>query len=111
MANLRTLVHWLAHSATAFWLLLALLTFGGIFLSTLGWVINVIMGIIFGLIGVFFRVRGQSLKALLEEGEQKPIGLFLQTEIVLLLGVNLVAIVLLSAALSRIFGEGLPLFG
>ena len=111
MLKARSLVHWLANSATVFWLLLVLLTFGGIFLSTIGWVINVVMGIIFSFIAGFFRVRGQSLEALLEDGEQKPISRFLQTEIVLLLGVNLVAIILLSAALSRIFGEGLPLFG
>lgn len=111
MPHLRTVVYWLANSAALLWLLLALLTVGGIALSTIGWVINLVMSVVFALIAAFFRLRGQSLKPLLTALDLRQINRFLQTEILLLLLANLFAAILLSAALSRILGERLPVFG
>lgn len=116
------LIHFLSNLGALFWVLLGLLTIGGIALSTIGWVINTVVGILFITIGLFFYAHGRAFVRFYQshtehgsterEFSSNPfLKRFMTLEILLLAGNCLVSALLLTAGASRVFGEGFPIFG
>lgn len=111
------LIQFLSSLGSLFWVLLGLLSIGGITLSTSGWLINVVMGILFIAVGCFFYARGRSFvcfyQSHIKQGllANQSLKRFIRLEIVLLLGNCFVSALLLAAGASRVFGEGFAIFG
>ena len=113
------LIKWYKYSAltsAALWIALGIITIGSIVLSSIGWGINLIMGLLFMLIGCFLYFRAYNLHHFYvnaTENMQENLHLrrFLRLDLIFVLGTLLVGALLVSAATSRVFGEGFPIFG
>ena len=95
---------------------MGIVTVGSIFLSSIGWLINLVMGCIFIIIGFFFYLRGRAFNQFVATTTRDVLAnLFLQRylrlEIVLAVCVFLIGGFLLAASMYRVFGEGLAVFG
>jgi len=98
-------------SATVF-TILGLITLGSILHNTIGFYLNVIMGVIFGAVGYYLYAKTQSVLKLLPNVQQSKVyNRFLLLELVFSITTLFVGILLLSGAISRVFGEQLPIFG
>ncbi len=98
------------------WIALGIITVGSIALSSIGWVINLIFGLLFILIGVFIWSRMYYLNRFLIRSSQNvqlniDLQRYLRLEIVLAVGILFVGLILLMGASSRVFGEGFAVFG
>lgn len=96
--------------------MLGALTIGSILLSTLGWGINLVMGFVFAGIGGFVYLKAHYLHKFLtavpDDSRSNPaLEKFVALENIFVTLSLLFAIVLLTAAASRVFGEGYPIFG
>ncbi len=113
------IIKWYRYSAltsAVFWIALGIITIGSIVFSSIGWGINLIMGLLFMLIGCFLYFRAHNLHHFYvnaTENMQNNLRLqrFLLLDLMFVLGTFLVGALLLSAAASRVFGEGFPIFG
>ena len=116
-----TLTLWYKYIALAsafFWLGLGAVTIGSISVtvSTPGWVVNLIMGLFFILIGlclhrrasIFYRFYSTSSD---DVQNNQHLLQFLRLDLVIVSGSGLFGGLLLSGALSRVFLEGFAVFG
>lgn len=102
------------------YILLGLLTIGSIINGTFGFYINLIIGVFFTTIGYYLYLKAKNIIKLianienLNTGKQvtlNSITRFLFFEKIFIIMSLLLGIILLSAAISRVFGENLPIFG
>jgi len=104
------------------WIVLGILTIGSILLGSIGMLINILMGFVFILIGFYFFSKIKILNnvfntiKILDNNEKKilvqnSIKKFISIEMVIVIASTIIVIVFLSAVISRIFGENLPIFG
>lgn len=102
------------------YILLGLLTIGGIINSTIGLYINLIMGVFFITIGCYLYLRAKSIIKLLpnikdlnneKQETLNAITRFLFFEKIFITLSLLLGIILLSGAISRVFLEKMPIFG
>lgn len=102
------------------YVLLGFLTIGSIINGTIGLYINLIVGVIFIIIGYYFYAKAKSFMILIDNVKKSnnetqatlnAIAKFLFFEKVLIITGLLFGVILLSAAISRVFGEKLPIFG
>ena len=113
------LIQWyknLALVSAFFWVGLGVLTVGSIIVSSLGWIINLIMGILFIFIGWYLYARSDSFYRLFSSSasdmQNNPyIQRFLRFDLIFVLGTCFVGGLLLMASMSRVFGEGFAVFG
>lgn len=106
----------IAFVSAALWVGLGGLTVGSIALSSIGWVINLVMGLLFMLIGVYLYFRAKNLHRFYETitptARNNPyIQRFLNLELIFVLSTCFVGVIFLSAGISRVFGEGYAIFG
>ena len=113
------LIQWyknIAFLSTIFWAGLGVLTIGSIVISANGWVINLVIGSFFILIGIFLYLRAKNLHRFYEVipsdvQNTPPLKHFLRLEMILILGTGFLGGMLLLAGISRVFGEGFAIFG
>lgn len=111
---------WTSNLTVFIWILLGLITIGSILNGTTGIFINIIVGLIFSVVGIYFLLRKNSFEematsAFLSKTEnnqhQNPFSRFLALEIVLVIMTMIFGTLMLSAVISRAFFEKLPIFG
>ena len=111
-----------SYAGLAIWLLLGLLSIGGIFLGIIGFMVNIVMGIIFFLVGFYLHLKAKTTLSLfcniIELGnsiKHNTIDSLLERvvllDLVLILLCLFLGLAILTGAILRIFGEGLPIFG
>ena len=113
------LIQWyknIAFISAILWTGLGVLTIGSIALSSIGWAINLIIGLLFMLIAYFLYLRVKNLHCFYEtipsDAQNNPhLQRFLRLEMIFVLGTCFFGIILLSAGISRVFGEGYAIFG
>ena len=113
------LIRWyknLAIVSALLWAGLGLLTVGSIAVSSLGWAINLIMGVLFIFIGWFLYARSDSFywvySSSASDIQNHPhLQQFLRLDLIFVLGTCLVGGILLMASIGRVFGEGFAIFG
>lgn len=97
------------------WIGLGLIVIGSIAVSSLGWGINLIVGSVMLLIGVFLGLRGRALTAMIESYEPEEntvrVSRFLRYDLILIGGISLIGLLLLAMSIYRVFGEGYAVFG
>jgi len=102
------------------YILLGILTIGSIINGTKGLYINLIIGVFFTIIGYYLYAKAKSIIKLITNIKKlnnekqitlNSITLFLLFEKIFIVISLLFGIILLSAAISRVFGENLPIFG
>ena len=99
------------------WFLDGLLTIGSIANGTIGLFINMIMGIIFMLIGLYIYLKVKNVIRIIDYSEDlatknKTIyNRFIFIEIIFTFISIVVGLIALSGIASRVFGEGLAVFG
>jgi hypothetical protein len=103
-----------AYLSNLFWIMAGLSTIGSIYLSTNSFATNLIVGLIFILMGLYIYYKVKYLSEFLtkvEIGEHNR--LFKKVifgEIIFIILFLFVGIIIFSAVLSRVFGEGFPVF-
>lgn len=107
---------YIAYLSTFFWFALGAVTIGSILRSQLGWPINLIMGILFILIGGFIYLYTHNLSLFCEtlpDDVQKNIYFhrFLRLDIIIVIVSAFSGGLFLVAAVFRVFGEGFAVFG
>ena len=109
------LLQFATYFTTFLWITSGLLTIGSIYLSRIGFVINLIVGTLFILLGIYFYCKEKALSELLEKTCQGKLGKLhkkvILGEVVFIMIALLVGIIILSAVSSRVFGEGFAVFG
>ena len=113
------LIQWYKYSAligAILWIGLGALTLGSIVLSSIGWVINLVIGLIFILIGYFLYLRASKLVRFYvtatDDVQNNPhMQRFLRLDLMLVLSTCFLGGLLLTAGISRVFGEGYAIFG
>ena len=109
-----------SYSAALSYVILGCLTIGSIINGTLGLYINLIMGIFFIAIGYYLYAKAKSIIILIDNVEtlnngkqviMNSISRFMLFEKIFFLISLLLGIIFLSAAISRVFGENVPIFG
>ncbi|MGQ7869713.1 hypothetical protein [Sunxiuqinia sp. sy24] len=109
-----------SYLCTFSYILLGLLTIGSIINGTIGLYINLIMGVLFTTIGYYLYAKAKSTIKLIDNikklNNEKQVTLnsiaqFLLFEKLFIVISLLFGIILLSAVISRVFGENLPVFG
>jgi hypothetical protein len=95
---------------------LGAITIGSITLSSLGWVINLVMGLLFIFIGWFLYFRANNFHLfysanIAETQNNQQLERFLRIDLILVLGTCLAGGLLLAVSIGRVFGEGYALFG
>ena len=98
------------------WFLLGLLTIGSIAISSLGWIINLSMGVLFLIIAGFIFLHGKNLHQFYTrtiEIVQNDLHFkrFLWLDLIFVLSTVFLGGVFLIAAFFRVFGEGFAVFG
>jgi len=97
------------------WLIIGLITIGSIFLSSIGFVINLVVGSIFISIAIFFNYKRkylfELLKKIYNDGVYVLTDKVINGEIVGLVTALILGILIFSAVSSRVFIEGFPVFG
>ena len=98
------------------WSVLGMMTIGSIAVSSIGWVINLGMGLLFILIGVYLYFRGNSLhrfySSAVDNLQQDPnYQRFLRFEMIFVIISSILSGVFLIAAFIRVFREGFAVFG
>ncbi|QEN04580.1 hypothetical protein EW093_07640 [Thiospirochaeta perfilievii] len=97
------------------WLIIGLITIGSIFLSSIGYVINLVVGSIFISIAIFFNYKRKYLFELLKktciDGEDILTDKVINGEIVGIISALILGIIIFTAVYSRVFIEGFPVFG
>ena len=97
------------------WLLLGLLSIGSIINGSDGLMINIVLGSLFILIGIYFYLRTKNHQKLLLLFAEKKADQYFKHFILLekiLISMSLFFIfILLSGVIHRIFGENMPVFG
>lgn len=114
-----TLIQWyknLALVGAILWFGVGLITIGGIVLSSLGWIINLVMGLIFISIGWLLYRRASSFYLFFSASpvtNQNNLHLqrFMRLDLLVVCGASLLGGILLIASISRVFGEGYAVFG
>jgi len=106
----------IAYVGAWLWITLGGLTISSILLGTVGWAINVVIGTLFILIGCFFYWRTHSFHRFYMANadnlrKDKLFHQHLLPETLLTLCILLFVGILLLAGMSRVFGEGYPIFG
>ncbi|MGF1535547.1 MAG: hypothetical protein ACFB4J_03530 [Elainellaceae cyanobacterium] len=102
--------------SASLWVGLGLTTAGSIAVSWLSWQINLLMGVVFAATGCFFYLRANSLflaysLSVIEPRNNRHLQRFLLLDLLFMLSTCFVGSLLLLASLSRIFSEGLAVFG
>lgn len=110
------LYQFLALANALLWGALGILTIGSVWLSRIGWPINLLMGSVFAAIGGFLYLRAYHwqrfyLTAPVDVQNSPHIRRFLRLDLIFLVGMGLVGGILLTAGISRVFGEGYAIFG
>ena len=113
------LIHWyknFAFLSAILWAGLGLLTVASVTLSTIGWEVNVMVGVLFISIGVFLYLRAKNLHwfydVISTDVKNTPqLNRFLRLEMIFVLGTCFLGGLLLMAGISRVFGEGYAIFG
>lgn len=113
------LIQWYKYSASIsaiLWIALGTLTIGSIVLSSIGWVINLVMGLLFILIGCFLYLRAYHWRrfyiTVSSDMRNNPhLQRFLRLDLLFVLGACLLGALFLTAGVSRVFGEGYAIFG
>lgn len=105
----------ITYLATLIWVVTGLVTIGSIYLSRIGFVINLLVGKSFILLGTYFYFKEKALSELLEITYQDQFSklhnkVFLG-EFFFMMFALLVGIIILSAVSSRVFKEGFAVFG
>ena len=98
------------------WAGLGTITIGSIAVSSLGWVINLVMGLIFICIGWFLYLRASNFQLFYYASDAETrnnlyLKRFLRSDLILVLIAGLVGTLLILASISRVFGEGYAVFG
>ncbi|CAM2934093.1 hypothetical protein [Flavobacterium frigoris] len=102
------------------WTVLGLLTIGSIINGDVGLLINIFIGLIFIVLAYYLFLKKQNISVLISHAEywngkdlviEKTFNRFLILENVLVVMQILVGIILLSAVISRVIGEKVPVFG
>jgi hypothetical protein len=106
----------IAYLGTFFWAGLGLLTIGSIAISSIGWVINLVMGSLFILIGYFLYLRAKNFyrffRAITPDTQNiSYLQKFLRLDLVIVVGITFLGGLLLMAGIFRVFGEGFAIFG
>ena len=113
--NLLKIIALATYPCTALWIVSGIITIGSIYLSSIGLAINIIVGIIFILIGVYFYLKEKSLLQLLANEcvgpDSKLRTKVIAGEIIFIIMMFLVGVIILSAVLQRVFGDGVSVFG
>ncbi len=105
----------IAYLGTIFWAGLGLLTIGSIAISSIGWVINLVMGCLFLLIGYFLYLRTKNLyrfyRAVTPDMQNiSYLQKFLRLDLIFVVGITFLSGLLLMAGIFRVFGEGFAIF-
>jgi len=98
------------------WSVLGFFTIGSIAVSSIGWVINLGMGLLFIMTGGYLYFRGKSLHrfylSAVDNLQQDPnFQRFLRFEMIFVIISSILSGVFLIAAFIRIFSEGFAVFG
>ena len=112
----------IAFLGAGLWMLSGVITIGSILNGTVGFFINIVVGVIFILIGVYVLTKAVYFLKLLAEvrslesndRHKTDIGIYrinVRLEILLMLSFVLSGLIILSAVISRTFYEGFPVFG
>jgi len=101
---------------TSLWLILGMLTIGSIAASSLVWIVNLGMGLLFIIIGVFIYLHGMRLHLFYASAVHKlqkdpNFQKFLRLDLIFVIISCLGGGVLLIGALIRVFMEGFAVFG
>ncbi|MDD2680748.1 MAG: hypothetical protein PHE20_01440 [Patescibacteria group bacterium] len=101
---------------TAFlWVATGLVTVGSIYLSNIGFVINLIVGLSFILIGFYLHLKEKNIFGLLkivpEDQSRNLYKKVIVGEIIFIAAALFFGLMAFSAVLSRVFGEGFAVFG
>lgn len=110
-----------AYISVFIWFAIGILIISSISLSYIGMYINIIIGIIFGLISFYLFYKAKTTICIINEmnylnsrsnyNSFKSLNKFIITEVIFNILSILVSIVFLSGMISRIWGEGQPVFG
>ena len=110
-----------AYTSVFIWLAIGMLIIGSISLSYSGMYINIIIGIIFVLISFYLCFKTKNTLSILNEinnvklhsnaNSFKSLNNFIITEIIFNILSLAISIILLSGVITRIWGEGKPIFG
>ena len=114
--NLRLkILHFATYLTILLWITTGLITIGSIYLSRIGFVTNIIVGILFILLGVYFYFKEKALSELLgktyKKEQDKLHNKVILGEIIFIMVALLVGGTILSAVISRVFWEGYAVFG
>lgn len=97
------------------WITTGLIIVGSIYLSRIGFVINLVIGILFILIGMYFYLKEKAFSKLLTqicEGKQDKLHKkVILGEIIFIMMALFIGATALSAVSSRVFGQGFAVFG
>jgi hypothetical protein len=98
------------------WLALGILTIGSILVSSLGWIVNLGMGLLFIIIGCLMYLHGNSLhrfyKGSMDKLQEDPnFQRFLRLDLLFVIISCIVISAMLTGAFIRIFIEGFAVFG
>jgi len=91
------------------WFILSFITIFSIFFSSIGWIINLSMGLFFALISIYIFFKEKNLITLLLIYENK--NKIINYEIVFLIFMLLISIVTFLGIYHRVFIENLAVFG
>jgi len=113
------LIRWYKNSALVsaiLWIGIGAITIGSIALSSFSWGINLIMGFLFIFLGWFLYIRANYFHRFYSTNtadiQNNPhIKRFLRLDLMFVLSTCLIGGLLLTASISRVFGEGYPIFG
>jgi len=113
------LIRWHKNSALVsaiLWIGIGAITIYSVALSSFGWGINLIMGFLFILLGWFLYIRANCfhrffLTSTADIQNNPHFKRFLRLDLMFVLSTCLVGGLLLSASISRVFGEGYAVFG
>lgn len=97
------------------WITIGLITLGSIYLSRIGYIINLIVGILFLIIAIYFYFKEKYFLEFLTKTNQVEQDLLFKKvilgEIILVMTALLVGTIALSAVSMRVFVEGFAVFG
>lgn len=108
----RGLTRWIGYLAAVSWFLLAILTAGSSLLRMSTVTINIAIAVIFAAIALFVLWRARTIAGVARKIEfPDALGRLLMVEAATSAGFLIVGVLLLSGVASRVFGEGVPVFG
>ncbi len=110
-----TILRYASYGASMVWIATGLIIIGSIYLSSSGFFINLIIGVLFILLGIFFYSKEKTLLQILSQNHEDIQNTLykksINGEIILAMLTLFLGLMLLSAASSRVFVEGYPVFG